>query len=377
MANLGEGEELPKRPGGVARWRPGREPAEHLAGNLPAPAGADPTAPVDDRLRQQPAAGGAAGGPPQRAGRGGPGQGPPRLDRQGAPAPDRGRPQGGPAARAGRHLEPRAGHRHGRGRPRPPGRGAEQRRQRHPADRPLRPLGGRDLEGRDPPQVPGRPAGDGGRRRTDAGGRDRDHRHPHNPLDVLAQQVVAMCALQDWDVDELGRLVRRAYPFRDLGPRAFESTLDMLSGRYPSDEFAELRPRIVWDRVEGRLPRPGRRPAPRGDQRRHHPRSGALHGEPARRRPARRRARRGDGLRDPARRELRPRRQHLAGDGGDAVPGPGRAGAGRARQAGLLEGRLGEPPGRARACPGNHDPGAASGDSGGRREEVAGGRRLR
>jgi len=76
---------------------------------------------------------------------------------------------------------------------------------------------------------------------------------PRNPLDVLAQQVVAMCALQDWDVDELGKLVRRAYPFRDLGPLAFESTLDMLSGRYPSDEFAELRPRIVWDRVEGRL----------------------------------------------------------------------------------------------------------------------------
>jgi ATP-dependent helicase Lhr and Lhr-like helicase len=76
---------------------------------------------------------------------------------------------------------------------------------------------------------------------------------PQNPLDVLAQQVVAMCALEDWDVEELGRLVRRAYPFRDLGPRALESTLDMLSGRYPSDEFAELRPRIVWDRVDGRL----------------------------------------------------------------------------------------------------------------------------
>ena len=76
---------------------------------------------------------------------------------------------------------------------------------------------------------------------------------PQNPLDVLAQQVVAMCALEDWDVEDLGRLVRRAHPFRDLGPRAFESTLDMLSGRYPSDDFAELRPRIVWDRVEGRL----------------------------------------------------------------------------------------------------------------------------
>jgi len=107
---------------------------------------------------------------------------------------------------------------------------------------------------------------------------------PRNPLDVLAQQVVAMSALQDWDVEELGRLVRRAYPFRDLGPRAFESTLDMLSGRYPSDEFAELRPRIVWDRVEGRIR--GRAGAQRlgGDERRHHPRPRPLHGESRRRR---------------------------------------------------------------------------------------------
>ncbi|TAN34853.1 DEAD/DEAH box helicase [bacterium] len=74
---------------------------------------------------------------------------------------------------------------------------------------------------------------------------------PRKPLDVLAQQVVAMCAMDEWKVDELGRVVRRAYPYSDLGPRAFESVLDMLSGRYPSDEFAELRPRIVWDRVAG------------------------------------------------------------------------------------------------------------------------------
>src|SRR5205807_2316361 len=65
-------------------------------------------------------------------------------------------------------------------------------------------------------------------------------RVPRNPLDVLAQQIVAMCAMEDWSVEELGALVRRAYPFSDLGPRALESTLDMLSGRYPSDEFAEL-----------------------------------------------------------------------------------------------------------------------------------------
>jgi len=76
---------------------------------------------------------------------------------------------------------------------------------------------------------------------------------PRKPLDVLAQQVVAMCAMDEWDVDELGRVVRRAYPYGDLGPRAFESVLDMLSGRYPSDEFAELRPRIVWDRVAGKV----------------------------------------------------------------------------------------------------------------------------
>ena len=74
---------------------------------------------------------------------------------------------------------------------------------------------------------------------------------PRKPLDVLAQQVVAMCAMDEWRVDELSSVVRRAYPYGELGPRAFESVLDMLSGRYPSDEFAELRPRIVWDRIGG------------------------------------------------------------------------------------------------------------------------------
>ncbi len=76
---------------------------------------------------------------------------------------------------------------------------------------------------------------------------------PRKPLDVLAQQVVAMCAMDEWGVEDLGRVVRRAYPYGDLGPRAFESVLDMLSGRYPSDEFVELRPRIVWDRLSGKL----------------------------------------------------------------------------------------------------------------------------
>src|SRR2546425_6454777 len=78
-------------------------------------------------------------------------------------------------------------------------------------------------------------------------------RVPRNPLDVLAQQIVAMTAMEEWSVAALSELVHRAYPFSDLGPRALESTLDMLSGRYPSDEFAELRPRIVWDRLAGKI----------------------------------------------------------------------------------------------------------------------------
>src|SRR5919201_3916024 len=78
-------------------------------------------------------------------------------------------------------------------------------------------------------------------------------RVPRNPLDVLAQHIVAMAAMDEWPVPALSELVHRAYPFADLGPRALESTLDMLSGRYPSDEFAELRPRIVRDRVDGKI----------------------------------------------------------------------------------------------------------------------------
>ncbi len=83
-------------------------------------------------------------------------------------------------------------------------------------------------------------------------------RMPRNPLDVLAQQVVAMVAMDDGSVDEVEEVVRRAAPFADLPRSAFEGVLDMLSGRYPSDEFAELRPRLNWDRIEGRLTaRPG------------------------------------------------------------------------------------------------------------------------
>jgi len=78
-------------------------------------------------------------------------------------------------------------------------------------------------------------------------------RYPRNPLDVLAQQVVAMVAMDDRPVEELYDLVRGAAPYADLGRDVFLATLDLLAGRYPSDEFSELRPRIVWDRVDGVL----------------------------------------------------------------------------------------------------------------------------
>ncbi|MBU1747171.1 MAG: DEAD/DEAH box helicase [Chloroflexi bacterium] len=76
---------------------------------------------------------------------------------------------------------------------------------------------------------------------------------PQNCLDVLAQQVVAMVSVQDWDVDELYALVRRAYPYHRLSDRVFRGVLDMLAGKYPSAAFRELRPRIAWDRVHDRL----------------------------------------------------------------------------------------------------------------------------
>jgi ATP-dependent Lhr-like helicase len=81
---------------------------------------------------------------------------------------------------------------------------------------------------------------------------------PANPLDVLAQQTVAAAAMDDLDVDDWFDRVRRAAPFAGLPRSAYDATLDLLAGRYPSDQFAELRPRIVWDRVAGTLTgRPG------------------------------------------------------------------------------------------------------------------------
>jgi ATP-dependent Lhr-like helicase len=87
---------------------------------------------------------------------------------------------------------------------------------------------------------------------------------PRNALDVLAQQIVAIAASAGDEatvnVDELYALVTRTYSYAELSRLQLENVLDMLDGRYPSSEFSELRPRIVWDRVAGTIrPRPGAR----------------------------------------------------------------------------------------------------------------------
>ncbi|WP_213990369.1 ATP-dependent helicase [Sodalis sp. dw_96] len=81
---------------------------------------------------------------------------------------------------------------------------------------------------------------------------------PRNPLDVLAQQTVAAVAMEPLNIDDWYARVRRADPFRALPRSAFDATLDMLAGRYPSEAFGEFRPRLVWDRTSGTLTaRPG------------------------------------------------------------------------------------------------------------------------
>ena len=85
---------------------------------------------------------------------------------------------------------------------------------------------------------------------------------PRNPLDVLAQQIVAIAASAEdtedpqgggIEVDELYALITRTYTYAELPRRGLENVLDMLDGRYPSAEFGDLRPRIVWDRLAGTI----------------------------------------------------------------------------------------------------------------------------
>ena len=170
---------------------------------------------------------------------------------------------------------------------------------------------------------------------------------PHNPLDVLAQQIVAMTAVDDWLVDDLEHLVRRAAPFSGLTRPLLEAVLDMLAGRYPSEEFAGLRPRLVWDRVAGAI-----RARP-GAQRLAVTSGGTIPDRglfgvflariPSQAAAPGRRARRGDGVRVAGRRRVRARRQLVADRGHHAGPGAGHA---RPGQAGKLPFWHGDTPGR-------------------------------
>ena len=125
-------------------------------------------------------------------------------------------------------------------------------------------------------------------------------RYLRNPLDVLAQQIVAHTAARgETPVAELAALVRRTANFAELSDEQLANTLDLLAGRYPSEEFSELRPRIVWNRATDTVrPRDGAKrlavTSGRDD-----PGSWAVRCLPPRRLPCRR-ARRGDGLREPA-----------------------------------------------------------------------------
>ena len=122
---------------------------------------------------------------------------------------------------------------------------------------------------------------------------------PRNPLDVLAQQIVAMAATDEDEplaVDQLAAMLARTYTYAELSRAQLENVLDMLDGRYPSEEFGELRPRIVWDRVNGTIrARKGSR-ALAITNAGTIPDRGLYSRQPAGR-PPRRRARRGDGLR--------------------------------------------------------------------------------
>ena len=212
---------------------------------------------------------------------------PPRLARARGAARRRGDAQGRRAAVPGRDLVARARHRHGRGRPRDPGRVAEVGRARAAADRPRRPRRRRRQPRPHLPEVPRRPARVRGRRPADARGRDRDDRGPAQP----ARRARAA------DRRDRGRRAR--------GPAGARSTTSTRSSRgrtrtpssaAPSSrtcstcstgatrqsEFAELRPRIVWDRIAGHDPRArGRAPAG-GHQRRHDPRPRPLRRDAAR-----------------------------------------------------------------------------------------------
>ncbi len=167
-------------------------------------------------------------------------------------------------------------------------------------------------------------------------------RYPRNPLDIVAQQVVAMASMDDWDVEELFAAIRGAAPFAELSRPVFDGVLDMLSGRYPVGRVRRAAPAHHVGPCGGNDQRARRRQTRGHRQRRHDSRSRSVRGVPDRRgswRRARRRARRRDGVREPRRRNVRARRLVVAHRGDHARSRAGVARAWRTRQDAVLERR--------------------------------------
>ena len=183
-------------------------------------------------------------------------------------------------------------------------------------------------------------------------GEIEEMRYPRNPLDVLAQQIVAMCALDEWTVDELETLIRRAAPYRDAAEeRAHGHARHARRALSERGVRRAATPRRVGSRDRPRHG-PPRSPAPRGHQRRHHPRPRHVRRLPRGRRHRQRRqaggrARRGDGLRIPGGRHLRAGRHLMAHRGHHRRPGPGLARARPPGQAAVLARRRARPSRRA------------------------------
>ena len=237
---------------GRRRRRRRRAAPVDLAGALPAPARAGPGAPLDARLREQPPLGRAGRPPPERARR-----------EPTSPAPTTARSPASSGSRSRTCSSPGSCRRSS-----PPRRSSSgstwarstwssrsSRRSRSPPA--CSGWAGPATRWTTPRSAASCPstAATCSRRRSSstacAAARSSTPACPRQPLDVLAQQLVAATALDDWTVDDLYELATRAHPYRDLSRAQFEGVLDMLAGRYPSDEFAELRPRVVWDRTAG------------------------------------------------------------------------------------------------------------------------------
>ena len=318
-----------------------------LAGDPSPGARADPGPPLDDRVRERPAAGGTPRRPPERARRRGARAGPSRLDRARAAAAHRGPAQARDPEGDRRDELARARDRHGRGRPRDPGRVAGLGGTRAPADRSRRPSCGRSEPRQGVPQVPWRPARGDGRRAPDAAGCDRGDALPAEPARRGR-------AADRRDVRD-GRVGCRGSRPRAAACGELRGALGRLTPQRPRSAGGSLPLRRVRrapaaDRLG---PPDGHAPGARGCRqagdriRRDDPRPRAVRRVHGRRSP-RGRARRGDGVREPARRGVHARRVVVADRGHHARPRRGLARAWRAGQDAVLARRQAGAAARAR-----------------------------